>query len=201
MSATNRGTERNDADFYPTPAWVTLRLLDHVVLPGGDWLEPAAGEGHIIRAVNTARTDVRWWVRELREECGAPLRSMGLRPVFGDFLRNEARTRKRGFPVCIGNPPFSLAQEFVEKALEQADCVLFLLRLAFLESTKREHFFKKLGVPDVLVIPERVSFTGDGKTDSTAYAWMRWRRDGTQEGRVSILYDVRQRGLFDAEGA
>lgn len=201
MSATGRGAERRDADYYPTPAGPILRLLDHVELPGGEWLEPSAGEGHIIRTVNAQRGDVRWTACELRQECGAPLRSMGLKPRFGDFLQIDPlnvwtdRWHAGPFGVALGNPPFGLAQEFVEHTLRMADQVVFLLRLSFLESQKREAFFQRVGVPDVFVLPERPSFTGEG-TDSCAYAWMRWMRGGAQEGRVRILYDKRQLSLL-----
>lgn len=193
MSSTGRGAERKDSDYYPTPAWVTLRLLEHVPLQGGVWIEPSAGEGHIIRAVNSARDDISWRAFELRPECGAPLRSMGLLPVIRDFL--DGYPMRPGIAtLALGNPPFSLAQEFIEQSLRVAPEVVFLLRLSFLESQKRQAFFEKHGVPDVFVLPERPSFIGEG-TDSCAYAWMRWKRGG-QEGRVSILYDRRQMSLL-----
>jgi hypothetical protein len=199
MSATGRGSERREADYYPTPAWCVQRLLDHVDLPGGDWLEPSAGEGHIVRAVNAQRDDVRWVMAEIREECGPALRGLGglaLDPA--DFLGPKLEG-VRGFAVALGNPPFSLAQEFIERALQMAEQVIFLLRLSFLESQKREGFFVRVGVPDVYVLPERPSFTGEG-TDSCAYAWMRWRRGSrSPRGLVGILYDKRQLSLLGGQ--
>jgi hypothetical protein len=78
-----------------------------------------------------------------------------------------------------------------------ADQVVYVLRLAFLESQKRQSFFRRVGVPDVFVLPERPSWRDDGGTDSCAYAWMRWRRGAAQEGRVRILYDKRQLSLLE----
>lgn len=52
MSSTGRGTERAEADFYPTPPWCVDRLLERLQLAPGQWLEPSAGEGAIIWAVN-----------------------------------------------------------------------------------------------------------------------------------------------------
>lgn len=191
MSATGRGAERAEADYYPTPAWCVQRLLDHVELPAGIWLEPSAGEGHIIRAAQLSRV---WWIAvEMREECGPPLRAVCDDVVIADFLRWDGVHVPCA--VALGNPPFSLAQEFVEHALRHAEQVVYLLRLSFLESQKRRAFFGRVGVPDVFVLPERPSFTGEG-TDSCAYAWMRWKADRSQEGRISILYDTRQIPMF-----
>lgn len=198
MSATGRGTERREADYYPTPAWCVQRLLDAVHLPGGaSWLEPSAGEGHIIRAVRAQRPEIEWYANELRPECGPSLRSIGgVSVTIGDFLTSKPRLVR--CEVALGNPPFSFAQEFVLASLAAADQVVFLLRLSFLESQKRESFFGHVGVPDVFVLPERPSFTGEG-TDSCAYAWMRWKADKSQEGRISILYDTRQQSLFGGQ--
>lgn len=194
MSATGRGAERREADFYPTPAWCVHRLLDHVELPGGNWLEPGAGDGAIIRAVNFNRDDVEWTALELREECRKPLLALGA--VVGcpkDFLRTESA--RRNYAVALGNPPYLLAAEFIWNALAQSDQAIFLLRLNFLEGRGRRGLFESIGAPDVFVLPERPSFDGEG-TDACAYAWMRWRQGGTQEGRVSILYEKRQLSLL-----
>lgn len=183
MSATGRGAERVEADFYPTPLKDTERLLRATNLPDGEWIEPSAGEGHIVRVVQAMRPAVKITTVEL--ECRPALLALKAPPVASDFLTFRPQ---RGFSVAIGNPPFSLAQEFVEHALTMADRVMFLLRLSFLESQKREPFFRRVGIPDVLVLPQRPSFTGTGKTDSCAYAWMHWQRDRGQAGRVHILF-------------
>ncbi len=66
MSATNRGRQRSPADDHPTPEWCVRRLVEAVDLPGSRWLEPAAGDGAIVRAVG--RVDVAWDLWEVREE-------------------------------------------------------------------------------------------------------------------------------------
>lgn len=60
MSATGRSDVRRLDDFYATPAWCVRRLLEGVNPPGGLWLEPCAGDGAIIRAVEEMRADVKW---------------------------------------------------------------------------------------------------------------------------------------------
>ena len=102
MSATGRSSVRKDYDNYPTPAWCVRRLLERVDLPGGTWLEPAAGDGAIVRAVRAARHDVDWIAVEIREDCRHLLRREvpGDRVVIGDFLTCDLPVKPR---VVIAN--------------------------------------------------------------------------------------------------
>jgi hypothetical protein len=212
VSATGRkkksgpATERREADYYPTPAWCVTRLLQHVELPGGTWLEPSAGDGAIIRAVRSVRDDVAWRAVEIRPEAASLiLRALDFdqndrhNVLTDDFLRVEFATAIGGAPafdVAIGNPPFSLAAPFVLQALKSAEHVVMLLRLNFLGSSNdRRHLFDEAGVPDVYVLPERPSFTGEG-TDACEYAWMRWTRGRKQRSETRILFEKRQLPMF-----
>jgi len=87
VSSTNRGGRRSPADNYATPAWCVERLLEARTFPPGSWLEPAAGNGAIVTAVN--RTDVDWRLWEIRSEERARLAeaSPGARVRIGDFIR------------------------------------------------------------------------------------------------------------------
>ena len=173
MSSTNRGTRRAADDVYPTPSWCVQRFLEHVDLPGGLWLDPCAGDGAIIRAVRPLYPDVVWSAVEIRDECFGKLayEVSGERVQLGDFLTIKLLEAPR---VVIGNPPYSLAQEFVARAMEVSDVAAFLLRLNFLASAKRAAWGRE-STPDVYVLPNRPSFTG-GRTDSCEYAWFVWRR-------------------------
>lgn len=85
-----------------------------------------------------------------------------------DYLQSQWKER----PDCIiTNPPFSIATEFLEKSLEEADVCIYLLRLGFLESVRRQAFHQAHPVDHLIVLSKRPSFSGDGKTDGTAYAW------------------------------
>jgi hypothetical protein len=60
VSATKRGSGvRTPDDAYETPAWCVQRLLEKLQLPGGNWLEPGAGDGAIIKAVGCGFPGVR----------------------------------------------------------------------------------------------------------------------------------------------
>lgn len=181
MSATNRGAVRIDGDAYYTPAWCVDALLRAVPLPGGLWLEPACGDGAIIRAVNEIRDDVVWRALDIkplgfgRAQCVATV---------NDFLTFEFEPFAH-YHVCITNPPYTLAMQFVQKALRHASVVVMLLRLPWLASQKRSAWLLE-HCPDVYVLPKRPSFTG-GATDATDYAWMVWTALPQRTGRVQIL--------------
>lgn len=178
VSATGRSAVRDPSDYYATPSWCVRRLLEAVDLPGGLWLEPCAGEGAIIRAVAEVRDDVRWHAIEYRDECIEAL--SGLPTVEaaagGSFQRKSA---VGSFAVCLSNPPYRSALEFVQHALRFAPIVIMLLRLNWLASAARAEWMRA-HQPSVFVLPDRPSFVGRGG-DATDYAWMAWglRTPGT----------------------
>ena len=212
MSSTNRGSERPRFDFYETPAWSVHRLLEELfpATPGADpmpyfahWVEPCAGNGAIIRAVNewTAaarqRIDIQWQACELDHQHSKQLSaslgrdSLGLR--LGDTLAwhdPDIHYQRSRFDVAILNPPYRQALEFVQWSVEHSQTTIALLRLGFLETTQRNAWLRT-HTPDVYVLPNRPSFTGKGN-DSTAYAWFIWRhnRTGRQVGEIRVLPDT-----------
>lgn len=187
MSATGRSDVRDPNDFYGTPSWAVRRYLDkrqHLPIDGRV-LEPSAGNGAIIRAVNDwnlePRFPFKWMAVELLHS--DELLGLGVPCFFGDFFDEKVSATKK-FDLCIGNPPYKHAQAFIEKALTLSHEVAFLLRLNFLESEERHDFFKKHPC-DVHVLPNRPPFRADGKTDATAYAWFEF--GGSHGGHFSIL--------------
>lgn len=164
MSATGRGAERSALDFYETPAWCVDELLsvggfsdfgDGVILDAG------CGTGAI-----SSRLPKRF-PRHTIAGC-----DIEFRPEFfdrcpdalffsGDFLKMVLGS---GFPsdlkiaAVIMNPPYAIAQEFIEHALTLTQGpVCALLRLNFLEGEARSKWLRD-HVPDVLVLANRPSF-------------------------------------------
>lgn len=175
MSRTTLARHEKRVDFYPTPAWCVRRLLEAVELPGGIWLEPAVGERAIVDAVASVRSDVRWWTIDVRPEVHPDLVADFTAPLFDRDI-DDITPGGIGFDVAITNPPFSQAAEFVRAARRRARVVVMLLRLGWLASRER-HGLLFGDEPDVYVLPDRPSFTGEG-ADSADYAWMVWRRSG-----------------------
>lgn len=195
MSSTNRGAERKPSDFYPTPAATTEALIRWAG-PAGllnnvrRVIDPCAGDGAILR-VAQRRLGVSTRGIELRHECDIPLSQIGDcsflvgADAFGPEAQADREWCWREGSAVITNPPFSLAREFVEFFHKADQFAAFLLRLGFLASQKRAPWWVARPPAHVLVLPERPSFTGDGKTDSADYAWVVWR--GTTERGATQL--------------
>ena len=178
MSATNRGTIRNEADFYATPLETVYALLDNWdgIKIDDVILEPSAGNGNIIRALkNRGYTNFIEAV-ELRDNETDELMKLADEVSICDFLKDYHNTYK--YDVIIGNPPYSLAQEFIDKSLEllaPGGRLIFLLRTNFLESKKRFKWWQDKIPSGLYVLSKRPSFTGKG-TDATSYSWFIWEK-------------------------
>ena len=183
MSATGRGNQRVILDDYPTPAWPVHRLLEKVKLPAGTWVEPACGAGNIVQAVGEVKKGVKWVTIDLNPKYQADL--TGDFTYFDGAILNGLMPAKGIFDVCITNPPYKLAQEFVNQGLRIARYVVMLLRVNFLEGDERQPWMEE-NTPALAVLPNRPSFrefvdpeTGKKTTtDACAYAWFVWAQEG-----------------------
>lgn len=184
MSSTNRGAVRNEADFYATPEWCVDAILPLLAL-GGPILEPAVGEGVIVRRLLAHDMMASVTMVDIEDRlAGVPPDRFHLYDFLAWSKMNPGR-----FGTVITNPPYSLAMEFVQAALDVTEPggeVVMLLRLNFLGSQKRATWLRE-NPPDVYVLPKRPSFTNGG-TDSCEYAWFRWVKASRAEfGRVCVL--------------
>jgi hypothetical protein len=178
MSSTNRGTERRTDDAYLTPQWCVRRLLEVWQPRAGVLMEPAVGTGAIVAAVGESFGP--WLAYDIRPEVVSIPR---------DFL--EMTSTSPGVTAVITNPPYCLAEEFVRHSRKVCPCadLVFLLRIAFLASAGRLPLWRDLGTPDLYVLPNRPSFTGNG-TDSADYAWFRWTVEKRDHGDVRVLAET-----------
>jgi len=167
MSSTNRGGKRIDKDEYQTPVWAVKLIMNEI-----DWnavptfLEPCLGQGNIFNNFPGAR----------KSFCDI---NSG-----DDYLKQG--TPKPLFDLIITNPPYSLALEFLEKSLREAKTVIYLLRLNFLGSQKRYTFWSLNPPTHLFVLSRRPSFTEDGNTDSTEYAWFAFDRGSLIKKRPRV---------------
>lgn len=157
----------SDTEFFPTPTWVTYALMDNEPFEGNVW-ECACGDGAMSRVIEhfghpTTSTD--WYDR-----------GYGTGGI--DFLQAKGEADN-----IITNPPYALAQRFIERALTIVKYkAAFLLRLGFLESAKRaKTIFKDNPPARVLILSERPTFyprniprRGGGQIP---YGWFIWDKD------------------------
>jgi hypothetical protein len=187
MSATNRGSKRINT------------LL----------LEPCVGDGIIIKTMKSIYMNkfghvtnpvYRWLSYDIRSDTYRPESDIINNHHFvQDFLTLERLPKElltpdmNHYPISavITNPPFSLLNQFLyhsRKLCPEADLV-FLLRLNTLaggDKSGRPELYKRLGTPDVYVVPNRPSFT-KGKTDACEYGWFVFPPTPRNYGIVRIL--------------
>lgn len=161
-------------EVYPTPAWAVHRILERILLPwNGRWFDPCAGECAIKKAAHQfVNFDVKkfgvqridWTLTDVRAGLDARVKE-------ANYLQSDDQNRR--FDVAMFNPPFSLAVAFASRASEHCTHVVMLQRLNWLGSEERSEWVRA-NTPDTYVLPNRCSFTGNGKTDSQEYAWFHW---------------------------
>jgi hypothetical protein len=184
MSSTNRSEARNEhiADYYKTPIDKIVEFLNAFTshepnLMGGSTLDPCAGGiknnnehpmsyPEALKRVGFPENNIH--TIDIREDSRAS--------VIGNYLDMKLNYKPN---MIITNPPFLIAQEIIEKALNDvADggFVIMLLRLNFLGGKKRKEFWDKHMPKYSFVHNRRMSFTDDGRTDSIEYAHFVWQK-------------------------
>lgn len=168
-----RATRRaHDAYYSPdTATGPLLRALGPHRFAGAMALDPACGDGALVslaKAMGAREADGF----DLHGSMWPNRDALDPKPWFRHVVPSWAR-------IVLMNPPYKHAQAFVERAIAEVGSGMYggrvyaLLRLAFLESLGRVELHQRYP-SDVLVLAKRPSFTGDGKTDATAYAWFCW---------------------------
>lgn len=181
-NARSSGYEKAEDGWYVESAACVDAMLAAEPIVGRSH-DPSCGGGNIPRRFQAAGLACY----------GSDLRARADRYEVLDFLGpiEDVRERLKGITNCVFNPPFSLAQQFVERALEVVPGkVIVLQRLAWLEGQKRRAFFLSTGLSHVWVHSCRISMPPGGQDipatgGAVAYAWMVWRR--TPPGQPATL--------------
>ncbi|MCW2242787.1 SAM-dependent DNA methyltransferase [Azospirillum canadense] len=170
-----RREPHDSLDFFPTPAWATRALCEHVIgLFGHIAWDPACGRGDMVRPLQEYALAV----------AGSDVHDYGAGFPVHDFLMPYTPDGIGCADWIITNPPFRLGIEFARRALELADVgVALLVRTTFLESAERYRFFTECPPAVVAQFAERVPMV-KGRLDRTAstatsYAWIVWAKGHT----------------------
>lgn len=168
-------------DFFPTPPWAT-RALCEIVLPklraelaGRSVWECACGEGHMAEVLK----------EYARSVFASDVHDYGRGYALGSFVGeglDVISSRKADW--IITNPPFNLAEQFLDRALADGGRgVALLLRSNFIDTQGRyERVFAKRPPACVAQFAERVPMHkgrwDPGGDTATAYAWFIWKHSG-----------------------
>lgn len=179
MAGLNRGDKRapladRGDDLYETPPEAVHALLKHENLPPFIW-EPSCGPGSIVRVlrlgghyVNASDLVDYRWQRSFQARSGI------------DFLMERSTPFTGGPHAIVTNPPFKLANEFVEHARKLCPKVIMLLRLAFYESERRSNILDAGDLARVLVFRKRLpqmhraGWEGPKANSGMCFAWFVW---------------------------
>jgi len=183
LGASNHTKEdRENNDFYATDPKAAELLLTLENIDKNIW-EPSCGEGHLSRVFLSHGHSVY----------SSDLINRGFESDIIDFLTCE----KRFDGDIITNPPYSIAQEFIEKALDlvyTGNKVAMFLKLQFMEGKKRKLLFTKYPPQTIYVSSSRILCAKNaefykmiaGGGSAVAYAWFVWRKGFT--GNTTIKW-------------
>lgn len=173
LAGANPSRGRVENDFYATHPDSTRALLavEKIIYPA---LEPACGEGHIAKLLDS---DVGAYDLIYRDYGKGGI----------DFLTFNF---EQSYATVITNPPFNLFQEFVKRALDIATHkVIMFGKLAALEGQKRGSFLQTTPLRTVYVFKKRQQpmrngkandeITGKKMSSTMAFAWFVWEKGYT----------------------
>lgn len=162
--------ERKPADFYPTPSDVTYSLLPHIqgYLPAGSLVwEPACGDGAMARVLEAAGFCVA--ATDLRQDSGYGIGGI-------DFI--DGGHSVTDVAAIITNPPFKIADKFIEAAVQRAPVVAMLLKSQYWHAARRLALFETHPPAAVLPLTWRPSFLEKerGSSPLMDVIWVVWVR-------------------------
>jgi hypothetical protein len=161
-------TDRASMDFYATPAEAVEMLLEKEVF-SKNILEPCCGLGHISKVLESHGHIVDSRDIEYRDYGRGGM----------DFLQCKETNLDAD---VITNPPYSKAQEFVEKSMDviaKGHKIAMFLKLTFLEGKNRRKMFEKYPPKVVYVSTSRLSCGKNGvewMPSCICYAWFVWEK-------------------------
>lgn len=175
--------ERNDLDYYETPEWATASLLAHHRMDREDLiLEPACGDGAIVRALQAAGFS-RIMTNDIDPRHPANRHRDAADPAFWHMKTIQEVDH------VVTNLPFDVAFPILEQAeIVAKGSVCLLLRLSFLEPTRERGEWLALHPPSRIINLPRHSFRGSGN-DTVTCAWFVWERIERRRVRPPIVID------------
>lgn len=179
LAGTSTTRERVNNDYYATAYESTKALLDVESFEGNTFLEPCVGGGHISEMLKVYYPNAKVFGCDLVDR-GYPNTKVC------DFITYDFK--ERVFDNIVTNPPYSLAQEFLEKSMSVVKMngkVAMFLKIQFLEGAKRRDMFKKYPPRYIYVFSKRqnpwrngssVDEKGKPWSSTMCFAWFVWEK-------------------------
>lgn len=153
------------SDDWQTPPHALQPLLEHI---NPDWLiwECCAGKGNIVRALRDLGLLV--YASDVKN------RRDFLKMPRGQLLE-EMEFVVRSYDCIVTNPPYSLKQQFLDRAYRLGKPFAFLMPLFTLEGPNRQSLFEKYGL-ELILLDHRIDFEPPrGQNPANfAVAWFTW---------------------------
>lgn len=166
--------KRAEGDAYFTPGPLVQAIWSWIVRDGllvtspgfncYNVLETSAGDGRFIEHSPLPGESAYVACDTTDYSRGAAYQHSNVHFVHGDFLSHDVQQQVLSmapYDLIIGNPPYSLAEEFVRASLDllaNGGVLVQLLRTGFLESRKRIEFHASHQPNHVYFLSERPSF-------------------------------------------
>lgn len=184
---------RRKNDFYPTPlgcARASVQWLkDNTSIQSGTALDPGFGTGVWGKAINDVYGKDTFKIQGVDIDPRFEGTDDYAKIETCDFIGWEgvdlvSGVSKARFNLIVGDPPYKHAEAFIHEAHNHvvggyAWVIAFLLKISFLGSQSRgSGLFQTFRPNYVLIYSRRPSFSGDGHTDGSEYAFFVW--DGSK---------------------
>ena len=174
VTLTNNSTtnKRRELDFYPTPANVTVALMNFLQLPKQKIWEPACGDGAMSVVI---------------QQFGHDVHSSDIRAGYGeqkDFLESTVECDS-----IITNPPFNLSERFIVHAMTIAKLnICMLVESQYWHASKRAKLFNSYPPSWVLALTWRPDFMNGerGGAPTMECCWIVWNK-GNNDTRYRLL--------------
>ena len=196
MSVIITDTPRRKSDFYPTPYglcdYTVSTIIPHNFIPA-TVLDPGAGEGRWGIFIRKRWPKVRLDGLDIEDYTNEKDKLTGIYNSYYNKMNYFNFISYEPYDLIIGNPPFSLAEEFIRLSLKMGhkdSYILFLLKTDFLAGIKRmKGLWREYPPKEVWICSKRPGFNTpqNRRTDSNTYAIYLWQRSWFDEPIIKWL--------------
>ena len=194
-----RKKSNSERQLFRTPDYATTPLLNYLpeLTDGRAVIDPSAGDGRMIRQIVQRNSIAAHCLCDI-EQSEAVLWSTDsslswLQHHIGSYLEFQPG---REFGAMLTNPPFTLAQEFVEHAkTHTVGPICILQSVAWIGTQKRSRWLsERSGLKMMLNLARRPRWEFDdgkpGASNIWDFAWYIFERDYTGKPTIDWLFDA-----------